>query len=272
MPSSVPEASAAAKGRRGIQSVEIGSGLLLELARQMRPLALKDLARAARMTTSKAHPYMVSFLKVGFVTQTEAGHYELGPLALHLGLARLRRMDPVKEASAVIEDLAAQTGHSVAIVIWGNLGPTIVRMEEPIEPLHVNLRAGTVMALSNTATGRLFAAYMPRKVIDHFLLHERDRFIHGAERYEPMGLEHFESLLQETRSHGLSRTLGHPIPGIDAFCAPVFDPDGHLVLGLLVMGASATFDNAWDGEVATALKQAASDVAQRIGGAGFVPD
>jgi DNA-binding IclR family transcriptional regulator len=94
------------KNRRGIQSIEIGSHLLLQLAKHVRPLALKDLAKAAGMTTGKAHPYMVSFLKVGFVRQTDAGHYELGPLALQLGLSTLQRMDPVKEASQLIENLA----------------------------------------------------------------------------------------------------------------------------------------------------------------------
>ena len=61
------------KSRRGIQSIEIGSMLLLELAKQVRPVQLKDLAKAAGLTPGKAHPYMVSFLKVGFVTQTDAG-------------------------------------------------------------------------------------------------------------------------------------------------------------------------------------------------------
>ena len=94
------------------------------------------------MTAGKAHPYMVSFLKVGFVTQTAVGHYELGPLALQLGLTRLQRMDPVKEASALIEALADETSQSVAVAVWGNFGPTIVRLEEPAQPLHVNLRTG----------------------------------------------------------------------------------------------------------------------------------
>src|SRR3954451_5252312 len=157
------------KNRRGIQSIEIGSGLLLQLAMQVRPVALKDVAKAAGMTAGKAHPYMVSFLKVGFVTQTAGGHYELGPLALQLGLTRLQRMDPVREASQFIEGLAHETGQSVAVAVWGNLGPTIVRLEEPIQPLHVNLRTGTVMSLTNTATGRLFSAYMPPKVIERLI-------------------------------------------------------------------------------------------------------
>lgn len=252
------------KSRRGIQSIEIGSALLVELARKVRPVALKDLAKAAGMTAGKAHPYMVSFLKVGFVNQTESGQYELGPLALQLGLTKLQRMDPVKEASQLIEALAQETGQSVALAVWGNLGPTIVRLEEPIEPLHVNLRTGTVMSLVNTATGRLFAAYMPPKVVERLLLDELARS-REAGRDAPPSMHALEPALAEVRRHGLSRTLGQPIPGIDAMCAPVFDPDGHIVLAVLVMGPAATFDTRWDGAVATPLRRCAAEISRRTG-------
>lgn len=231
-------------------------------------MALKDLAKAAGMTAGKAHPYMVSFLKVGFVSQTEGGRYELGPLALQLGLASLQRMDPVKEASKLIEDLAAETGQSVAIAVWGNLGPTIVRLEEPTEPLHVNLRTGTVMSLVNTATGRLFVAYMPEKTVEHLLDDELSRFGGSNDADAPViSRKTLESLLAETRKHGLSRTRGQPIPGIDALCAPIFDAEGHIVLGILVMGPTATFDSNWDGKVAKALKRCSAELSKRIGSA-----
>ena len=258
-------ASPIEKNRRGIQSIEIGSSLLVQLAKHVRPIALKDLAKAAGMTAGKAHPYMVSFLKVGFVKQTDAGHYELGPLALQLGLSSLQRMDPVKEASQLIEDLARETNQSVAIAVWGNLGPTIVRLEEPIQPLHVNLRTGTVMSLANTATGRLFAAYMPAKMVEGLLGDELSRFGHGSGSAAPTTRQTLESLLAETRKHGLSRTRGQPIPGIDALCAPVFDAEGHIVVGILAMGPTATFDSNWDGVVAKALKRCAAEVSKRIG-------
>jgi DNA-binding IclR family transcriptional regulator len=45
------------------------------------------------------------------------------------------------------------------------------RVEEPIQPMHVNLRTGTVMSLAYTATGRLFAAYMPPKVVSRARYH-----------------------------------------------------------------------------------------------------
>jgi DNA-binding IclR family transcriptional regulator len=253
------------KSRRGIQSVEIASRLLLAMGRHIRPMALKDIAQAAGISANKAHPYMVSFLKVGFVSQDGgSGYYELGPLALQLGLAKLQRLDPVKEASPLIPELAEQTEQSIAVAVWGNLGPTIVRLEEPTHPLHVNLRTGTVMSLVNTATGRLFAAFMPPKVIEKAMHDEMER-MQPRLGTAPLSSTEFERLVDETRRHGMSRSLGQPIPGIDALCAPVFDSAGNIVLGLLAMGPSATFDSAWDGKVAIALRRCADRVSRQLG-------
>jgi DNA-binding IclR family transcriptional regulator len=79
------------------------------------------------------------------------------------------------------------------------------------------------------------------------------------------GRDELGALLAETRKHGLSRTRGQPIPGIDALCAPVFDAEGHIVLGILAMGPTATFDSNWGGKVAEALKRCSAEVSTRIG-------
>ena len=71
------------RGQRGIQSIEVGGQLLRALVHHGRPMALKDLAREAEMSPAKAHPYMVSFGRLGLIEQDRtSGHYLLGPLAL----------------------------------------------------------------------------------------------------------------------------------------------------------------------------------------------
>lgn len=252
------------KERRGIQSIEIGSKLLSALAANVKPMALKDLSRAAGLSTGKAHPYLVSFLKVGFVQQDPASRYELGPLALELGLAKLRRLEPVREASAIVNALAEETGLSVALSVWGNFGPTIISMEEPTEPLHVNLRTGTVMSVTNTATGRLWAAFMPPKVAERFIQEDLARQ-GGSTQLPIITNEELEVHLAETRRYGLSRSDDKPIPGISGLCAPVFNSEGHIVLGILATGPSANFDSSWDGKVAEALRRCASEVSGRLG-------
>ncbi len=53
----------------------------------------------------------------------------------------------------------------MAIAVWGNRGPTIVRVAEPPSPVHVSMRHGTVMSLTGTASGWLFAAHRPREAV-----------------------------------------------------------------------------------------------------------
>jgi DNA-binding IclR family transcriptional regulator len=53
--------------------------------------------------------------------------------------------------------------------------------------------------------------------------------------------------------------------GLNAFCAPVFDSAGNLVLGITAMGPEATFDNEWNGKVAAPLRACALEVSRRLG-------
>src|SRR3954452_11782998 len=150
--------------KRGIQSIEVGGQVLLALVHHGRPMALKDLAREAGMAPAKAHPYLVSFGKLGLIAQDEAsGRYGLGPLALQLGLISLQQFDPVRLATPRIVELAQRLGHTMALAVWGNPGAPIVRIEEAPSAVHVNMRHGTVLSLRGTASAMLFAAWLPRE-------------------------------------------------------------------------------------------------------------
>ena len=146
------------KERAGIQSVEVGFGLLQVLGEADGALMLRDLARAANMSAAKAHRYLVSFQRLQLVVQDAAStRYDLGPAALKLGLASLSRLDAVKLARGRIAQLVERIGHTLALAVWGNHGPTIVHWEESPSAVTVNLRLGDVMPLLTSATGLCFA-------------------------------------------------------------------------------------------------------------------
>ena len=264
--------------RAGIQSVEVGYSLLAVLAAGPGPLMLRDLAAAAGMNAAKAHRYLVSFQRLGLVAQDLASNrYDLGPAALKLGLASISRLDSVKLARQRLPDLMNRIGHTLALAVWGNQGPTIIHWEESPRAITVSLRLGDVMPLLSSATGLCFSAFMSTKVSLEDALHPRVALLLNEElealaRRErlvradlPISSGDVTALLVEVRKRGLARVVGTLLPGVGGFCAPVFDADGHLVLGMVALGSLASFDAAWDGAVATPLATAAQQLSSDLG-------
>ena len=254
------------KERAGIQSVEVGFALLEVLGQSAGPLMLRDLAAAAGMSAAKAHRYLVSFQRLQLVVQ-DAGttRYDLGPAALKLGLASLARLDAVKLARERVGPLMEAIGHTVALAVWGNHGPTVVHWEESPQAVTVNLRLGDVMPLLSSATGRCFAAWVSREAILPLLKEELSRAQKTGRTDLPANMTEVRALLDEVRQRGAARVVDTLLPGIVGFCAPVFDSDGHMVLGIITLGPAASFDAHWDGTVHRPLAAAAARLSSDLG-------
>ena len=258
--------------RAGIQSVEVGFSLLEVLSTSPGPLMLRDLAASAGMNAAKAHRYLVSFQRLGLVTQ-DAGttRYDLGPAALKLGLASLSRIDGVRLARQRLSGLMEQIGQTLALAVWGNQGPCIVHWEESPQAITVNLRLGDVMPLLSSATGLCFSAFMAArqnaaKVRLKGLLKDELANAQKLNRKDlPASMAQVTTLLDEARAHGVARVVNTLLPGVGGFCAPVFDADGHMALGMVALGSLATFDPSWHGKVAAPLKAAAAQLSADLG-------
>jgi DNA-binding IclR family transcriptional regulator len=254
------------KERAGIQSVEVGFALLEVLSNAAGPLMLRDLAAAAGMSAAKAHRYLVSFQRLQLVVQDDAStRYDLGPAALQLGLASLSRLDSVKMARRRAAELLERIGHTIALAVWGNHGPTIVHWEESPQAVTVNLRLGDVMPLLSSATGRCFAAWAPQEAITPMLKEEIARAQRQGRTDIPATLAEARVLLDDVRARGMARVVDTLLPGIVGFCAPVFDSDGHVALGLVALGPRGTFDPEWGGAVERPLREAAQQLSSDLG-------
>jgi DNA-binding IclR family transcriptional regulator len=255
------------KGQRAVQSIEVGGRLLLALGNSLGPMNLKDLAAQAGLPASRAHPYLVSFGKLGLIEQDpETGRYALGPAALQLGLTCLNQLDPMRAALPVALDLAASTGYAVALAVWGNFGPTIVRMIEARQPLHVAMRAGTVMSILGTATGRAFAAALPAESIRQAMANALGDEPARAVRLAPRDAEALREAREEVRAHGVARAQGRPIPGVNAFSAAALDHEGKPAIVITALGHQDHFPVEWDSSAARAVREAAEAISERLGG------
>lgn len=255
-----------ASDRQGIQSIEVGFRLLRVLAATNRPMMLRDIAKGAGMPAAKAHRYMVSFMRIGLVEQDSAsGRYDLGSYALELGLSGLGRLDPVRLAGPILDTLCEEIQETVALAVWGTHGATIVRIVDAGAPVTITLRAGTVLPLSNSATGRAFAAFFRSPYLKQLLDEELRAAAETSKTAVTTLRRQLEKTLTEIREHGISRATGSLTPGINGFSAPVFDHSGHMAAAITSLGSVGEFDVEWGSPVAKAMIAAAEKLSQRLG-------
>jgi DNA-binding IclR family transcriptional regulator len=256
MPPATTDKKKPGKTQFGVQSVEIAMQVVAALAQAFQPLMLRELAAQLRMPPAKVHRYLVSLTRSGMVEQNGAGgRYGLGPLALTVGLASLNQLDVIKIAGAAVADLRDRTDQTALLAIWGSAGPTVVRWEECRRPAAVNVRAGSILHLLDSATGLIFAAYLPRHIT-------QPRIAEEMAGHDPAKVG---ELLDEVRARGMSRVRGHQLASVNALSAPVFDHTGHIAAAITVLGPERRINVDWDGPAAKDLKATARQISARLG-------
>jgi DNA-binding IclR family transcriptional regulator len=154
----------------------------------------------------------------------------------------MRSVDALRLTGNAVAELAAELGLMITVAVWGTFGPTIVQVQEAVDQIHVNLRVGAVYAVRLTATGRVFAAFLPTSVIETHLAAEQRDGTEDQRVGDPKAAASFAKEVEQTRRLGFATANGSPIPGINAVSAPVFDHTGQMQLAITLIGPARLVD------------------------------
>ncbi|MGF6780368.1 DNA-binding IclR family transcriptional regulator [Paraburkholderia sp. GAS334] len=150
------------------------------------------------------------------------------------------------------------------IEVMGNRGPAIVRFEEPGSPVTVNVRAGSVMSMLWSATGRVFLALLDesrvRALAEEELPHAPADLRGQRDPTDPIGQRR-----REVRAVCCATVQDTNLKRISAVAAPPFNVNGHLCATLTALGATGGFDASINGPIATALRQEAKTISAEVG-------
>jgi DNA-binding IclR family transcriptional regulator len=222
-------------GRSGIKAIEVAGRVLELLARSEQPVALRELAAAGHMSPGKTHRYLASFVASGLARQDpDTRRYALGPLSMRLGLAALNAYQPLRDAIALQRELRNRLDETLVLSVWGTQGPTVVHVEESSQPIIMTMRVGAVLPMLATATGLVFAAYLPR----HFTAPLIADALKAADQSNLFAHSRgeFDKLIERIRAQSYAYNHGHLMPGVSAAAFPLLDRSSALVGVMAVMG------------------------------------
>lgn len=253
-----------AKGlpRHGNRSIVVAVSLLRVIASLGRPATLSEIASAAGMSAPRAHRYLLGLTNTRLVEHSAStGHYDLGPELVQLGVAALGKVDAVRFATEALAPLAGETGVAALITVWGTNGPTVIRCEQAELFSAVRVREGRNLSVLNSASGRVFLAYLPPAMTAPFV----ERELAASAKGLAVNNKQMEATRAEVRRRALGRGLGEQTPNIAALAAPVFSVNGTLVLCIGLVSAMGHFDTSYTGKPAKALQRVAAELSRRLG-------
>jgi DNA-binding IclR family transcriptional regulator len=252
----------------GIQSIEIGMALIILIAEAPGPMTLAKVAEMAGMPRSKAHKYLASFVRCGLVKQAVAGGpYDLGPLALDLGLASMRRLDVIEMGQQALNNLRDQLDTTTSLAIWANRGPTIVRWAETLHISSRSFQLGTVLPVLSSTPGLIFAAFLEERMTQDLIRSELAISDGATARAGLRKMADVDALLAKVRKDGMAsgNSVIAMAPGIASIAAPVFENDNRLAAVLVVVGIQGQLDLSRSGKPARILADVCQDLSQRLG-------
>lgn len=252
--------------RSTVQSAGTGLAVLKMLATMGGAASLTALAARLEESPAKVHRYLASLIEAGFVQQEpETARYLLGVEAIAIGLAAMRQSDVLTLAAQQLARLADEHALSCFVAVGGNRGPTIVRWFEPVQPVTVNVKVGSVMPVLWSATGRIYGAYANSAEVDALIGAELAAASPAQRRLLP-NRRAVDALFDEVRSLGCAPLRDVLLDGVSAVAVPILGTDGRLAAVLTALGISGRFDPSPDGATARLLRGAADAVGARLGG------
>jgi DNA-binding IclR family transcriptional regulator len=141
--------------------------------------------------------------------------------------------------------------------VWGAHGPTVVHVEDSSQPIIMTMRVGAVLPMLATATGLVFAAFLPGHFVEPLItsaLASDDGYNAFARDFGTI-----ERLIAQVRDQRYAYNEGHLMPGVSALAFPLIDRAGALVAAMAVMGREERLKPPGSAKIIVDLKQAAQN-------------
>jgi flavin reductase (DIM6/NTAB) family NADH-FMN oxidoreductase RutF len=174
----------------------------------------------------------------------------------------------VRLASRAMLRLAQTLDRTLALVAWGNHGPTVIAWQAATTPVAADLPLGLVLPVTSSASGLALAAFLPPEAVDRFVTAELRDNARQASGEAPLTAESLASELESVRASRVATRRPGPFYDdrtlANAISVPILSPGGLAVLALTEIGPAEQFDAAADGPCAEALRATAREISAAL--------
>jgi DNA-binding IclR family transcriptional regulator len=246
----------------GVQSVDRAVSVLEILAREG-SAGVSEVAAEIGVHKSTAFRLLAALEERDLVEQnTERGKYQLGFGVLRLASAIPARLDMVRQAQPVLDDLARRFDETINLAVVREHYSVHVQQALGSAAVASQNWVGQLTPLHATSSGKILLAYMSKERMSDVL--DAAPLKAFTERTVTAREELIEQLAQ-VREDGFATAFEELETGLNAAAVPVRDHTGSIVGALSASGPAYRFDKARIESLTSELKAAGDRISQRMG-------
>lgn len=212
---------------------------LLQLLRARADIGVKDAADYLQTGRSTAHRLLATLQEHGFVEQTGARRYRLGPAMTATSTAQA--IDHcIEVAQPFMEQLRDESGETVHIACLAGDRARFISSVESHRMVRAVSRNGYAAPAHCSAAGKVLLAQLTAE--EFHAIYRAEGLVGGTSR--ALGTK--SALMYElsaVRTAGYGRNMGESEEGLAALAVPIVRPDGPVLCTLTVTGPAFRFND-----------------------------
>jgi len=252
----------ASESSGGVQSVDRAVSVLEILAREG-SAGVSDVATEIGVHKSTAFRLLAALEERDLVEQnTERGKYQLGFGVLRLASAIPARLEMVRQAQPVLDDLAQHLDETINLAVVREHYSVHVQQALGSAAVASQNWVGQVTPLHATSSGKILLAHMSEERLEEVL------DTAGLKPYTEHTVTSREVLLEQlaqARVEGFATAFEELETGLNAAAVPVRDHTGAIVGALSASGPAYRFDKERIEAVADDIRTAGTRISRRMG-------
>ena len=246
-----------------VRALDRGLQLLRLLSRERR-ITLSNLAMQVGMPPSSAHRLLTTLQSHRFADFDEdTQEWMIGVEAFRAGSGFLNRIDLVEASRDIMQRLMRETGETANLAITDDGDMVFVSQVETHNPIRAFFRHGARSPMHACGAGKALLAQLSHEDIERLLQRK------GMPEFTPKTLTKPHLLfaeLETTRTRGWAFDDEEHYAGMRCVAAPVINAHGDAVAGISVSGPTVRFTEQDISLFSAAVRRAAAELTERIGG------
>lgn len=245
------------------QSLKRGLRMIEVIAAIGGPATLAEITRKTGLSRSTVHHILRALVEFGYLDKDDNKlTYTLAPKLFRLTEPSWTKEQLAEIAKPFLEKLRRLTGEGTSLAVIRDGSVTIVAKCESEGPVRVVQEVGVTRPIYCTAVGKLLAAWLPEKEIDHII--SRTVYVQMTATTITSSIA-FRRELTHIRETGFAIDNEEHIKGIRCIATAVRDHSGEVRASLCVVGPKDNLPEPELEKVRRALNDVAIDLSTRLG-------